>query len=453
MSFSNDSMSQVNQMLSRSVSSVAGSTGLEKARGTNYRPGFLTDSCIDELLGNDAILERIITTIPNQAVKYLPTFSGISNAKAIKLTSWLKTGKWLDKLRTAAILANRYGSSYIYLNIDDGMDDDLTASSSQIASTIYLTAENCRPDYDGSFYRYDEPQYYQLSFNSQSIKVHTSRLLKFHGVKRYGANWVHHGYQHTPNWLGTYNSLQNFLDANSASLAMLKDADIGVFKFGDLRELMSRAKNCEEDRDVTNQIYNRISHLIDSTSITRKIVIDKDNEEYDFVSRTYTGVNEILHNFRETLLGTSSLPASILFANSESGSLFSEAGSGDRALLAHLVLEWQQTQLTPNLEHLLNLVDNKLSTLEIGYVSTMSITTSEANQALFDLSKSLTSLTTTGIISPRVAAKRLQGLQLPLSLNLTDNEVNLASAVAIAKLNSQGANSNIAGANTASGAD
>jgi hypothetical protein len=412
---------------------------------------FIRDIEVDDIIGNNELVYRINATIPRQATKLMPQFAGLSKLKQKRIEAQLRR-TWLERMKTASYLANRYGSSFIYLDIDDGLDDNRPIKGEcQITNSTILTAEHCRPASTDMVHHYDDPELWNVSYDSLSTQVHTSRILKFWGKKRYGRDWQLASYQHETYWLGCFNSLLNFLEANSAALTMLTDASVGVFKYGGLRDLMSQGISCDEADEIsTNTIFNRLSALVDGVTIAKKFIIDKDSEEYEYVERNYTGVHEILNDFRQTFLGISPLPASVLFSNAESGGLFSEAGVGDRALLAHLVSEYQNEQMTPALYQLLSVwLGNASEDVIVTYPSTMSLTSSESAKTLFDLSKSLTSLVVAQIMTPQQAARRLSGEQLPVTINMSEDELaQIPATIQKQVTNNQGSNSNSAGRST-----
>jgi phage-related protein (TIGR01555 family) len=448
----NDSMSDVMSKLGNQVANNQTGNGfISPDQGRVVKPGcalYLPDRTIDRMVANNELVHRINYTIPSQATKLEPVLLEISNTKAKKLNGQFRRN-WQKMLREAGYLANRYGTCYVLMHLEDNLGDDTPVNSTkqtEIVRLVYLTPENCRPAIDSYLYNYQEPEFYTVTINGYQTKVHHTRLLIFYGKRRYGHELADTNHQHEPAWLGSFTALQNWLEANTSALGILKDADVGVFKFGGLRDLLKKAATCAEaESQVTQQIYKRLSSLVDSSSILRKMIVDKDEEDYNFVSRDYSGVKEIISDFRNTFLGTCQLPASILFSNSENGSMFAEGSSGDRQLLASLVKEYQVEQLKPNLFKLYSAYLPGIDQIDITFPSTMEMTTTESSAAMFDLAKTLSSLVAAQIITPQQAAKRLKGKELVNSLDLSTEEV---AGISDTPNTTSSLNTNNAGINT-----
>jgi hypothetical protein len=395
----------------------------ELGRGHVRRCHWKSDCEIDKVLGDDEIFYRINSTIPLEGTKNLPAFVGATRAKEVKMQSFLRAGDWMRKLNTLGYLANRYGTAYIYLEIDDKLSDDKPAGQGKIINHRILTPDHLRPDY--GFYSTSltarETDYYILNYDLEhNVRIHKSRILKLVGKPKFNANNNDDG-RDTPYWYGSYNAWMSYLEANSSALTLLKDINIGIFKFGGLRELMTEAMSCAEDeKRVTDAIRARLSGLVDSANISRKLIIDADTEDYSFVDRNYGGIKEIIADFRATFTGVCPLPASIIFATSESSSAFSEAGVGDRALLAQLVANWQNAQLIPVIYQLLSTSFKEIHDYDIEFASTMSLTQTEKSALQFENAKSLVSLVQSGILTPEIAARKLSETNENIDYALTE---------------------------------
>lgn len=441
-----DSFSEVLNLMGNNVgNSQSGAHVISPDQGRflkGHYHGRLTNHFIDQLTTNNEFVERIVTTIPKQSNKKSVILSGAADARLKKAHNSLKAQDWKAIFSEAGILANLYGTCYLLLKVDDQVPDCEpvdTSRPNKILGYKFLTTDNCYPHFSHLEYCFELPEIYQVhTHHGHEASVHASRIVVFYGKKRYGQNLHDHHYQHEPFWLASYSALLNYLESQTAALMMLKDASVGVFKFAGLRELLSEASGCAaDDKKVTEMIYKRLSGLVDSANIMKKLIIDAEHEDYSFIERNYAGVKEIISDFRDAFLGLSPLPASILFSNSENAGLFSSGNAGDRALLSHMVEQYQNDQLLPAYSQILNILGN-FEDLEVTFPSSFSMTPDETNRALFDMTKTLTALVAAKIITPKQAAKRLMGNEF----NMTEDELSLIpdEVVEVAQANNSGQN-------------
>lgn len=407
---------------SGNLSNISSESARKLSVNKNYKP--LSNSMIDRLTTGESIIQRINTTIPFEGTKQLPELKGIKNGE--KLTAILEDGDWLAKLRRTAQLANKYGAAYLILDINDGRDVNLPVNytrKSEILGSYILTHEECQPLFPSEV-TYDLPELYSVKRKGEFFDIHESRVLAFYGVEKTGDELRLANGKHEPLWYGCFSKLLSYLESNSAALNMLKDASVGIYKLKGLHDKLAEAAACPEgDQAATQELYKRLSLLVDSVTIINKLIIDLENEEYEYVERDYTGVTTILSDLRRTFIEYAPLPASILFQSVESSGMFSDSSGSDRELLAMSVLAWQISQLTPNLKKILKVYDRSTSSVSIEYYSSVHYTMKEQASILFDVTKSLVALTSAKIITPQMAARRLDSRKLKVAVDLSEDEI------------------------------
>ncbi|MEN9870210.1 MAG: hypothetical protein RLZZ171_1198 [Cyanobacteriota bacterium] len=391
----------------------------------------LSNGAIDTILQNKQLLLRQIEIPALMATKFYPTINSDYRLKVKKIQALLRKDRWLLKLQSAIALANRYGAAYIVLTTVGEKDLSLPLKLGAINSTCLHTQQELEEHRQLELgINYLDPEYYILTTVASQQIIHASRVLAFYGKRRTGYELRHNNYRHMPIWLPSYDLYVYYEAALEASIAMLKDSSVGVYKMKGLVKALRNAKTQDSTNKLEQDIYRRISSLLDGMSILNKIVIDAEDEEFEFIERNYANVEKIVSVFKTAFAEVCDLPSTVLFSSNVDEGLFSNVGLADRQLMASNINSYQTKYLTPVFDTLIAcFVGSYDLEYQIEYPSTIELTEGEKSELFYKISQSHTSLIASGVVSPQTVAKRYQSEVIDASLNLTDEEVKIASGV------------------------
>lgn len=153
-----------------------------------------------------------------------------------------------------------------------------------------------------NFGRYD---YYVIN---STLKVHHSRLIIINAVDRplmtknklFGLSDIE----------PVYSVLKRF-DTVSANIGeLVTESKVDVFKMANLANALSSGR----EADIAAAMYN----VQAIKSSTNSLLLDKDNE-YEQKELTFTGLRDILIEFRNAVAGAADMPVTILFGQSAAG--------------------------------------------------------------------------------------------------------------------------------------
>jgi len=241
---------------------------------------------------------------------------------------------YLEKLKTkkgkigvkeaftqASILGRQHGDGFILIGIADGQDPKEPVNEKTIQSIEWLkvlTRYEIYPDTKDSH----NPDYYSVWFNDFEKTWHHTRVLRFSGTKLYDdALTYNSGYNDSviQKVFDTWSAWQQGLIAGSA---MLADYDQGVYGFKGLGQALK-----EDLRAGTNtrqkQIQERLYSAEMGRSVMKALLLDMDEESFNYVTRSYAGASQIMELLKDALISQVDLPEYKLFNKSTSGGALS----------------------------------------------------------------------------------------------------------------------------------
>lgn len=202
--------------------------------------------------------------------------------------------------------------------------------------------------YDPSHKQYGYPEFYQLvpKFGgTTNFKIHHSRLIRFDGEPLPRHLFISNNYWHDSVLSGIAESLRNYANANNSAITALNDFSIPVLKIKNLAELVSSGQG-----DV---VRTRIEMINLARSVLRVLLID-DEEQYETVSRTLTGVSDLLDRAEARLVGDSRMPRRRLLGESTSG--LGNEGKGDDRNWYDQVRQYQEKTMRRPFDKIFKLI-------------------------------------------------------------------------------------------------
>lgn len=266
----------------------------------------------------------------------------------------------------AAIWARVYGGAAVVMGLDDGLKASEPLNVERLRSVQYLTVLDRRSLQPYTWYsdpladgpKYGWPSSYRivnfsmisagggLPKNFSDVVVHESRMLRFDGAltslrrRQLNEGWadsviqrVHEVLiQHNIGWQGT--------------AYLLQDASQGVFKIQGLIDMIAGG-----DKEI---LQTRMALVDMSRSMARSLLVDAEREEFERVPYAFTGVPEVIDRFMQRLAAAARMPVTVLYGRSPAG--LNATGESDIRIWYDAVSSWQQDELSPRLERLVELV-------------------------------------------------------------------------------------------------
>jgi hypothetical protein len=355
------------------VDGVTGSYG-----GNNYE--------INERALKNPLMNKIVSTLPTDATKFDPKFflDGVEyppileNLNQIKVISQsLDSLTWLDAIRLALIYSRVYGDGFIVCGYSDAVRlEDLTKPLPQNKQlTLKWLAVRNRRDIVINM----QDKMYQLNTAANSIesrskltkntashyKVHPSRVIRFKGIELYGTTLSNNSYFNYSIVDALRCKLSNY-DTSIQSLAKMINSH-SAFSYG-INDLSVMVKSGKSDL-----IKKRFDVILQSLAKIGGIAYDKTNEQVNYISRNYSGLEGLVQLLKDDLLAASGLPNYKLWGSSQQ-SVLSTGGENEAEDYDNLVNTYQYASIDDRLCQLLKPTLPAGARLEVQFVSNKSIT-------------------------------------------------------------------------------
>lgn len=297
------------------------------------------------LFRSSNIVRKIITLYPEDAARgwFEPTF-GDSKIEPSELLDYFENFKTIGLRQAfleASIEARLHGNSWLLLGVDDGQSFDKPLDEKRIKSFRWIEIlyhDEVTPA-ELNFRREAETYWVHLSMRSLeqteetiSTTVHRSRLIKFSGDKLYSAAHlynVHKDDSVLQNMLSAYLAFVNGLMASSS---MLSDYSVFTYKLKGLAKLIQQGES--------DKILQRFLTIQMGLSSIKGLIMDSENEEANFMNRSFGGAKDILDQLMEVMIAETDVPRfKLLGSNGKAGA--ETKGTHERYEWASLVNSWQ----------------------------------------------------------------------------------------------------------------
>lgn len=186
---------------------------------------------------------------------------------------------------------------------------------------------------------YGMPEY----FSVDSRLVHHSRVLLFTGIERLSVSRTSGDFRDDPGSsviLRCYQEWQNFTSSNNAIAASMPAFNQKILKIKDLFNLLAREA---EFKSIVASWEIAMNHL-------GMMLVDSDGGDYAILAHQYSGVPELLENFKNNFAGATDIMKSDLFNESPAGVT---SGSYESKHKANSVHAYQISQLAPQLKKII----------------------------------------------------------------------------------------------------
>lgn len=316
-------------------------------------PEFLNQADLDSLYLNSWLCRKVVNLWASEATRMGWDIAlGDDSKKARKQSDALvAAGERLrlrKHVRRAVQLARHQGGAVLILMVDDGVQDFAEPINWRRLKRIngLYALDRWRiwpaPGWSGI----GQPESYEFNTNrdndlavlglegAKTVKIHGSRVLRFEG-EEVPWRWRSHF-----NWWGVsvlqpiWEVFKRYETGQTSAAALLHDFDQFVHKIPGLGQMISSGNQ--------EAITRRLEVNQMARGVYRALVLDA-NEDAQFITRSATGIADVLDRLTQEVTGASGMPHTKLWGESPSG-LGATGRSEDRGF-AQDVAEYQEDYL------------------------------------------------------------------------------------------------------------
>lgn len=332
----------LNQIFSSLSNPLTGfGTARDKTKGfTINQISTLTQRDLENLYRSDGLLTRLVNVFPLECQRDWMQIKQIrlenqSEQPVGELFPYLeklkyKQGKTGIKqaFTKASILGRQHGDGFILLGVADGQDPKEPVNTNNIQSIEWLRVLTKYEIYPDSNNYHNPGYYFVLGKNDLEKTWHHSRVLRFSGTKLYDESLAYNSGYNDSILLRVFDTWNAWRQGLMAGSAMLADYDQGIYGFKGLGQALK-----EDMRAGTNtrqkQIQDRLYSAEMGRSVMKALLLDMDEESFNYVTRSYAGAAEIMGLLKEALISQVDVPEYKLFNKSNSaGALSSQETAG-----------------------------------------------------------------------------------------------------------------------------
>jgi phage-related protein (TIGR01555 family) len=301
---------------------------------------FLPNEYLEQLYLNDDIATRICDLLPYEMLR---------QGFAIKVNEEeFKREGLNDILREALVKSRIFGAAFIYVGVDDGLQQDQQLALHKIKAVRFFNVLTPKDLSHQSFYadpnsdKYGACELYRLNASShnKTAVIHESRLIPFFGTsplnqRQFPASILQR----------IYPVLKQFHTAWQATSHLMTDAAQGIFKLKGLHSAMSSNRS--------EELLKRMELVDMSRSISRSIMLDAEDEDFRRDTYGFAGVPEILEKMMLRLSAAARILVSLLMGQAPAG--MNATGESDIRFFYDQVRS-EQEALKPKLKHLMHIL-------------------------------------------------------------------------------------------------
>lgn len=317
----------------------------------------MTEDEQEHLYAGDGMAAKLVDLPVDESMKKGYEWTGIPEASIKKLSEYLALLGFDACIMEAAKKARIYGGSIILKNYTDDMElqDPVNAKRKNEIKSIFVLhrweAYSTWTDLDRNLLSsgFGKPIWYNFIARNSSItplagvKIHKSRTVRFDGSYLPEKLKTQNGYWDDSIFSKLYDPIRNYADAHDSVSAVLKDFSVGVFKVKGLADAVS-SNTPEGDKTVTDRM--NIVNL--SKSVARMVLIDADGEDFDYKTRTVTGVKDMVEKVEGRLVAESSFPRTVLLGESPQGGL-GQTGNHEQQNWYDFIACYQKNYMKPKM--------------------------------------------------------------------------------------------------------
>ena len=304
---------------------------------------------LNALYRTDWLAGKVVDIIPDDMTREWRYFSGDIEPETIKaLIEEEERVGLADAFNQAHKWARLYGTSFIVINIDDGMPVDQRLNINRVkkgglkhikvVDRHRIDRADLQPIENPLDPNYGMPSYYR--FVNTNVKIHHSRVIRFDAVKLPFDEFKRNNYMSDSVLDRLYEALINFNTIAAGSASMVYETNVDVMK---IKGLM----NYIQSPEGTALIQKRFTLASMLKSFNNMLLLDAD-EEYDKKQNSFASLPDLLYAHALFLAGASDVPATRLLGSSASG--LNATGEGDMKNYYDVIRSKQSKDYKPKLD-------------------------------------------------------------------------------------------------------
>lgn len=320
---------------------------------------YLNESDYNYLYERARIFQNMVNLIPEDSNLHYPQITSTEDDDLANIQQEMEAvqaiGEPLEPIdlkgavTLCGIYARLYGDGFIFMGIRDGKDPSEPVDWNNVKGLDWVIV---RSKYEVSLNQFRNTitnhgsgvNVSQLVGSDTTVadlngvQYHQSRVFRMKGVSRHGTS-LSTGQFNMSVIDGVYSDYTRYLKAIQNGSDML--ASHSIFKFG-MQGLSAKALKSS----VAGALKSRFQNILDSIGILGGVMYDKMTEEVDYVSRSYSGVNDIMTHLKDWLVGNSGLPQNKLFGSAASNALSSQS-EGEKEQWQEIIDRYRASEVLP----------------------------------------------------------------------------------------------------------
>ncbi len=262
----------------------------------------------------------------------------------------------------AMALGRALGGAAVFIGADDDRPLEMPLDLARVRKVNFLKVLTRRDLTPQRWYsdplkdeKFGQPETYDMQVQTNGgpganakITVHESRLLLFEGVVTTAQRRALQQGWGDSIYVQTEQALSTLWQGVSGLANALSDADQGVFKLEGLLDILRSGAEGDE------AIRRRLSLLQHGRSVARAIALDAKSEDFEYISRSFTGYDSGLYALMYILSAACGIPVTLLFGRSPAG--LNSTGESDITFFYDSIKSEQELRLMKPLRRLLEII-------------------------------------------------------------------------------------------------
>lgn len=340
----------------QNVFSGLGMSGFDKRVSGTWNYDRMVEIDVETAYASDDIAAKLIDKLPDTAMQKGLAYQGLSDDQEV---AWLKKLKDLQ-MRSKFIIFKKWGRLYggAALLIGTDEDDDLTKPLrptlvNNVTSLTLISRYELYPSqvqYNPLESNFGFPEFYRLQLRGTSPvnghEVHHSRILRTDGVLLPRRLHIQNQYWGDSVLSRLQNVIRNHGTSHDSIATVMQDFRVAVMKIKNLADMLANG----DDQLITQRLA--IVNL--AKSVARAVVIDTEEEDFQFSTANLTGIKDLIEAVNERLSSAFDMPATVLFGRSPVG--LGGSGGHEQDNWYDCVANFQETECRPPLDRLFEII-------------------------------------------------------------------------------------------------
>ena len=414
-------------------------TASDSMVGTSfYREARLHRNTLESLFVNDWLARRVISIMANDATRnWISLTSGNDNKDAIKVEKELNRLNVKAKIAESIKLSRLHGGSLFIMGAFDGQETDMPLR--KVRSVEFVESVDRWQTFPQRYYadensmNYGQPETYLIHRvqvrGTFTAVVHESRVIRFDGAYLPPLERMRNLGWHDSVLQNFYEELKRFGVTHQAVGSIVEDFITKKVQVKGLSDLLS---NTEGEQ----QLMARFAMLAYGMSVHGLAVFGED-EQFEKMGTPLTGIDKIMVHFVDIVSAACEIPKARLFHN-QSGVLGGDAGGNDLRVHYDNVSAYQENDLRPNLQRIIDVVAESVGVnpeaIEFTFKPLWQLSELDEAKARKEISEADINYINAGVVEPEeVALSRFGGDAINLADMIIDKEKRIRFLEALGK--------------------